>query len=78
LEAWPSARFCLLALKSLLFNRQEFCEVDCEWREGNTMAEKLADGDLVAKIPINSKLTAQEVEEALDIFPVGPDHDVAN
>jgi hypothetical protein len=78
LEAWPSARFCLLALKSLLFNRQELCEVDCEWREGNTMAEKLTHGDLVAKIAINSKLTAQEVEEALEVFLFGPDHDVAN
>jgi hypothetical protein len=42
------------------------------------MAEKPTHGDLVAKIAINSKLTAQEVEETLEVFPFGPDHDVAN
>jgi hypothetical protein len=70
--------FLSVALKSLLFNRQELCEVDCEWREGNTIAEKLTHGGLCRQDCINSKLTAQEVEEALEVFPFGADHDVAN
>lgn len=32
------------------------------------MAEKLSHGDLVAKIAMNSRLTALEVEEALDVL----------
>jgi hypothetical protein len=70
-KAFGGVAFCTflsVALKSLLFNRQELCEVDCEWR-----AEKLCRQDC-----INSKLTAQEVEEALEVFPFGADHDVAN
>lgn len=46
------------------------CCLQFWFKGGMIVADQLSHGDLIAKIALNSKLTAQEVEEALEVLSV--------